>query len=64
MPSEYNSSAHYYTAKESRSECVETVNDHYAEVSLNSEEEVQEAMRDARITDVLSNFGATNQTTT
>ena len=52
MPNEYNNSAYYYQEAESgaRSQRVQTVNDPYAETALNTEEEIQEAMREARIT--------------
>ena len=55
VPNEYNNSAYYYQEVESsaRSANVRTVNDPYAEVTLNSEEEIQGAMREARIADSL-----------
>ena len=55
IPNELNNSAHYYTETESRSECISTVNEPYAETRLGREEEMQGIMRDARITDTLTN---------
>merc|ERR1711942_587897 len=47
VPNEFNNSAYYYQEVESsaRSASVRTVNDPYAEVTLNSEEEIQGAIR-------------------
>ena len=56
IPNELNNSAHYYTETESRSECISTVNEPYAETRLGTEEEMQGIMRDARITDALTNI--------
>ena len=55
VPNEYNNSAYYYQEAESRarSASVQTVNDPYAETTLNTEEEIQDAMREARISDTL-----------
>ena len=55
VPNEFNNSAYYYQEVESsaRSASVRTVNDPYAEVTLNSQEEVQGAMREAGISDTL-----------
>ena len=56
IPNEHNNSAHYYTETELRSQGVSTVNESYAEMRLGTEDEVQGVMREARITDTLTNI--------
>ena len=62
VPNEFNNSAYYYQEVESsaRSASVQTVNDPYAEISLNTSEEIQEAMREARIADTLQSIWEEN----